>query len=337
MAGTDDMLAGRTMHRGTLAASLGRFCGSMAAVVFVVTSAVVASAVTASAQAQEAANGSAPRNDASLERITNSAGIVLVKIPAGEFLMGAPETEEGARIDEFPQHPVTISQPFFLGQYEVTQRQYAQVTGQNPSFFCTKGDGAKKVENLETDDFPVEQVTWKDAVEFCRKLTELPAEQKAGRRYRLPTEAEWQYACRAGTTTPFSSGSGLGAADANINGNFPYGGAVRGPYLGRTTRVGSYRPNAFGLFDMHGNVYEHCHDWYYRYYYRDSGKTDPRGPEDGLDHVIMGGSWSSDALRCRSACRRSNVDDGTAPYFGFRIACDVAVGDDSRSPGDRGP
>lgn len=259
--------------------------------------------------------------DADSQPAANSIGMKFVTVPAGEFLMGAPESEEGSRLDEYPQHRVEITRPFLLGQFEVTQQQYTAVMEQNPSYFSTTGGGRAKVEGLETSDFPVEQISWDEAAEFCRKLSELPAEKKAGRSYRLPTEAEWQYACRAGQQTPFSVGNQLGSDQANINGNFPYGDAERGPYLGRTAAVGSYEPNQFGLFDMHGNVAEMCQDWYARYYYRESPTTDPQGPVNGSDRVVMGGSWASDALRCRCAYRRSNATSGSGPYFGFRVVC----------------
>jgi formylglycine-generating enzyme required for sulfatase activity len=254
--------------------------------------------------------------------VINSIGMKFVEIPAGTFLMGSPESEVGSRIDERPVHEVEISRPFLLGMYEVTQAEYARVAGTNPSYFSATGPGAKKVEGMSTDRFPVEQVSWLEADEYCKKLSALPEEMEAGRAYRLPTEAEWQYACRAGTTTPFHYGPALGSKDANINGNFPYGGAPRGPFLGRTTQVGSYRPNSFGLYDMHGNVAEMVADWYGRFYYRDSPRVDPRGPEQGADKVVLGGSWGADAARCRAGFRRSNATSGKAYFFGFRIVCE---------------
>ena len=156
-------------------------------------------------------------------------------------------------------------------------------------------------------------------------MSALPEEIAAGRIYRLPTEAEWQYACRAGTTTPFHYGDSLGSQQANINGSFPYGGAPRGPFLGRTCEVGSYEPNAFGLYDMHGNITEMMSDWYGRYYFKDSPSDDPQGPEKGADKVVLGGSWGTDAARCRSAFRRSNATSGAAYFFGLRVACDVVT------------
>jgi formylglycine-generating enzyme required for sulfatase activity len=269
-----------------------------------------------------AAGSIAAGEDDALPTLTNSIGMKFVKIPAGKFLMGSPESEVGSRIDERPVHEVEISRPFWLGVYEVTQAEYERVTGSNPSYFSATGAGAKKVAGISTERFPVEQVSWVEADEYCKKLSALPEEMKAGRAYRLPTEAQWQYACRAGTTTPFHYGPALGSQDANINGNFPYGGAPRGPFLGRTTKVGSYRPNAFGVYDMHGNVAEMVADWYGRFYYKTSPSVDPPGPEQGADRVVLGGSWGTDAGRCRSGFRRSNATSGKAYFFGFRVVCE---------------
>jgi len=256
------------------------------------------------------------------ETLANSIGMKLVEIPAGEFMMGSADADKQAREDEKPQHLVKITKPFHLGQFEVTQAEYEQVTGVNPSWFSPNGGGQKKVDGHDTGRFPVESVSWEQAAEFCEKLSELPAEKAAGRRYRLPTEAEWQYACRAGTATVFHYGDSLTSTQANMNGRFPYGDAASGPYLGRTSEVGSYKPNAFGLYDMHGNVAEACSDWFGRAYYSESSTDDPQGPEKGSDRVVMGGSWSADAFRCRSAHRRSNATSGAAQYFGFRVVCE---------------
>jgi len=250
----------------------------------------------------------------------------LTLIHPGEFNMGAPEGEVGSRIDERPVHAVKITAPFFLGVYEVTQAEYEKVMSVNPSYFSSVGAGRLKVKNLDTGRLPVEQVSWDDCIVFCEKLSALPEEKAAGRVYRLPTEAEWQYSCRAGSTGPFTTGSSLGSDQANFNGKFPYGAAPRGVFLGRTSVVGSYKPNAFGLYDMHGNVAELTADRYARHYYTDSPATDPKGPEAGNDRVVLGGSWGTDAARCRSAFRRSNATSGKAYYFGFRIACDVPAG-----------
>ena len=184
--------------------------------------------------------------------VTDSIGIKLRLIPAGEFMMGSPDNEEERRDDEGPAHRVRITKPFYLGVYEVTQEQYVQLTGNNPSKFAGKTN-------------PVEVVNWKEATEFCAKLS-----AKEGVEYRLPTEAQWEWACRAGTATPFHFGYATNGSQANTNGKRPYDATPRPPYPewklgpshGRTTVVGSYPPNAWGLHDMHGNVSEWCRDWY---------------------------------------------------------------------------
>src|SRR5262249_4711820 len=154
--------------------------------------------------------------------------------------------------------------------------EYEKVVGKFPNrpiFKADRGGGP---------DHPMENVLWAEAVEFCKRLSALAEEKRAARRYRLPTEAEWEYACRAGTTTPFHFGDSLSAKQANFNGNFPYGDAGKGPYLRQTAKVGSYLPNAWGLYDMHGNVAEWCADWYDPAYYKHSPREDPRGPAKGV-------------------------------------------------------
>jgi formylglycine-generating enzyme required for sulfatase activity len=228
-------------------------------------------------------------------RVTNSLGMTLVLVPAGTYWMGSPVTEAERGTDEGPQHEVTITRPFFLGMYPVTQRQYETVTGENPSYFTHyKGGGP---------EHPVERISWEDAVAFCRKLSELPAEKAAGRVYRLPTEAEWEYACRAGSSMPFASGMVLSSREANFNGNYPYGQTNRGPYLERTSKVGSFAANAFGLYDMHGNVWEWCSDFYDRSGYKNSPRYDPAGPATGILRVVRGGSCVNIGRFCRAAYR----------------------------------
>src|SRR5439155_4637596 len=185
--------------------------------------------------------------------ITNVIGMKLTLIPAGKFLMGSAADEAERDADEW-QHEVTITKPFYMGVHEVTQGEYERVMGKNVAFFNAKNGGSP--------EHPVEQVLWPEAADFCKKLSELPEEKKAGRMYRLPTEAEWEYACRAGTRTVFHFGDSLSSTQANFNGRYGYGGAEAGPYLHKTAKVGSYQPNAFGLHDMHGNVAEWCWDWY---------------------------------------------------------------------------
>ena len=242
--------------------------------------------------AVQAPDGQAP---AMPRRITNSIQMTLTLIPAGSFQMGSPASEAERSSDEGPQHEITITRPYYMAIYPVTQRQYELVMGQNPSYLNDwKGGGP---------EFPVESISWDEAIALCRKLSELPAEKAAGRVYRLPTEAEWEYACRGGLPLPFTSGVSLSSREANFNGNYPYGGAERGPYLERTTKVGSYPPNPFGLYDMHGNVWEWCADFYERTYYRNSPRYDPPGPSHGSLRVVRGGSCYNIGRFCRAAYR----------------------------------
>jgi formylglycine-generating enzyme required for sulfatase activity len=238
----------------------------------------------------------------------NGVNLEMVLITAGTFIMGSPDSEAGRRSDE-TQHRVTISKPFYLGKYQVTQAQWQQVMGNNPSHF--KGDKL----------LPIENVSWDDTKAFCRKLkeiTQLP--------FGIPTEAQWEYACRTGTTTPFHFGSELNGSQANCNGNNPYHKTegwlwiikIKGPNLEKTTPVGKYPANAWGLYDMHGNVFEWCSDWYGEY---PSGSvTDPSGPATGSNRVIRGGSWNDDAVYCRSANRSRFGTSDRLDYLGFRLA-----------------
>ncbi len=253
------------------------------------------------------------------KEITNSIGMKLALIPAGKFLMGSPKDEKEREPFE-EQHEVSITKPFYLGVYGVTQAEYEKVTENNPSYFSPKGDGKDKVKDMDTSGFPVERVSWDDAQAFCKKLSELPEEKKAGRVYRLPTEAEWEYACRAGTKTPFHYGDSLSSKQANFCGHFPYGGADKGPYLKRTAKVGTYAANAFGLYDMHGNVWEWCQDWYDHDYYKNSPKEDPPGPAQASYRVVRGGGWHNNGRDCRSAGRFSLEPGNRSNNLGFRVA-----------------
>ncbi|MBL7040057.1 MAG: DUF1080 domain-containing protein [Pirellulaceae bacterium] len=230
---------------------------------------------------------------------TNSIGMRFVLIPPGEFLMGSPDDEENRYDDEY-QHRVRVTKPFYLGVYEVTQDEYQTVMGTNPSNFSSG-----------SSCYPVECVSWEEAVEFCRRLSSLPGEATATRAYRLPTEAEWEYACRAGTTTTYHLGDDLDHEDANVD---------QGLSLGRTTTAGSYQSNAFGLYDMHGNVWEWCQDWHLYYYYRESPIKDPQGPSQGSLRVRRGGSWDVSPALSRSAVRFGRSPSDREPSQGFRIA-----------------
>ena len=255
--------------------------------------------------------------------LTNSLDMKLVLIPKGTFMMGSPPDEKDSEEDE-RRHEVTISRDYHLGMHEVTQAQYKKIMGKNPSKF--QGDAVAErhpetnrvVKEVDSANHPVEQVSWEDAVEFCQRLSALPEEKKAGRVYRLPTEAEWEYACRAGTKTAYSFGSQLNGRQANCDGTVPYGTDSEGPYLEKTTPVGKYQANAWGLYDMHGNVWEWCADWYGEY--PKGSATDPRGPEDGSHRVIRGGSWYNGAVICRSAYRFRLDPSLRISFLGFRVA-----------------
>jgi formylglycine-generating enzyme required for sulfatase activity len=247
--------------------------------------------------------------------LTNSIRMELTLIPSGTFFMGSPEAEVGRQNCEGPRRGVTISRPFYLGIYPVTQRQYDAVMGCNPSLFAGN------------PDHPVERVGWEDAVEFCTQLAALPSENEAGRVYRLPTEAEWEFACRGGTVTLFHFGAAASFKQANFDGKHPYGGAPKGPYLQRTSKVGSYDPNGWGLYDMHGNVREWCADWFAGDYYGKRENSDPQGPQTGDLRVLRGGSWGSKGRNCRAAYREgSSPGSRNNAGFGFRVVCAVAAG-----------
>jgi formylglycine-generating enzyme required for sulfatase activity len=225
--------------------------------------------------------------------------------------MGSPATEPLRSPDEGPRTKVLLSRPFYLGAYPVTQREYPELMGRNPSHFTTCRGGGP--------DHPVERVSWKDAVGFCRQLALLAEELVPGWGYRLPSEAEWEYACRAGTESAFAFGDSLSREQANIDGRHPYGGARKGPSLGRTSRVGSYPANGWGLCDMHGNVWEWCADWYQAGYSGARLGTDPQGPPGGEARVLRGGAWNCGGRRCRSACRCPSGPDFRSFAIGFRV------------------
>jgi formylglycine-generating enzyme required for sulfatase activity len=279
-------------------------------------------------------------------------------IPAGTFMMGSPITEPQSYEDE-DLHQVTLTQGFFMGKYEVTQGLYEELMGYNPSYFYNNGqdqdfyDDDYYIEGWK--DYPVDFITWFDAVEFCNKLSVkeglTPAYTMNNRQpptgypidgvdwnigeivttvtcnwgatgYRLPTEAEWEYACRAGTTTPFNTGNSISSGlegQANFDGIYePYNGAPEGEYLGYPTPVGGYAPNAYGLYDMHGNVGEWCWDWYMSYRRTASGQTetDPKGPEGDWHKVWRGGSWFDQGTKLRSAYR-SHYGPGDNWFLSF--------------------
>jgi formylglycine-generating enzyme required for sulfatase activity len=244
----------------------------------------------------------------------------LVRIEPGKFLMGSPMTEvgRGTPADRSPdqeQREVEIKAGYAMGIYPVTQAQYRQVMGTNPSRFSPKGAYKDRVTGLTTDDFPVEGVDWPEAMELCRIVSLLAVRDK-GWVVDLPTEAEWEYACRASTTTVFYQGNTLSSRQANFNGILPYGGAEKGPNLGRPTKCGSYPANAWGLYDMSGNVYQWCKDPFDR-----KGPFPAMFPEL-VGHVARGGSFATGAVACRAAARRGNP---ALEQLGFRVVVRVGT------------
>jgi formylglycine-generating enzyme required for sulfatase activity len=243
----------------------------------------------------------------------------MIWVPPGTFLMGSPTSELERNTNEV-QHSVTLTRGFFIGRYPVTQGNYRSLINTNPSYFNTN--------NGYVLDFsrPVEQVSWSDATNYCAKLT--LQERNAGRIfpnwvYRLPTEAEWEYACRAGTTAPFYFGNSLTSGMANFYGQDGYvagTGTVfssNGVYLARTTAVGSYQPNSSGIFDMAGNVWEWCQDWFTNL--TAGSATNPTGPASGEDRVLRGGAFNNNAKDCRSAARINDSPSDNANTIGFRV------------------
>ncbi|MBD2440987.1 formylglycine-generating enzyme family protein [Nostoc sp. FACHB-110] len=240
-----------------------------------------------------------------VENVGNGATLEMVQIPGGTFTMGSPTTEAQRLDNEGPQHQVTVPM-FFMGKYEVTQAQYQAIMGNNPS--CFKGETR-----------PVEQVSWDEAIEFCKKLS-----QKTGRTYRLPSEAEWEYACRAGTTTPFYFGETIITDLANYYGHYTYASAPKGQYRQQTTNIGQFPPNSFGLYDMHGNVWEWCLDIYNNNYNRVPTDGSAWVSENDHDSRIMrGGSWDSYPRKCRCAYRVRNARADRGNDVGFRLVCAV--------------
>ncbi|NJN89764.1 MAG: SUMF1/EgtB/PvdO family nonheme iron enzyme, partial [Leptolyngbyaceae cyanobacterium SL_5_14] len=270
------------------------------------------------------------------EDLGNGVILEMVKIPAGEFLMGAATGEESSYDGERPQHRVKVPE-FWTGKFAVTQEQWSQVAGlpkvkldlnPKPSF----SNGAKR---------PVEQVSWDEAVEFCARLNgfvEARLSRKTGKSYRLPTEAEWEYACRAGTTTPFHFGETITSDLVNFNGNYTYGNAPKGEYREQTTDVGSFPANAFGLYDMHGNVWEWCADQWYGSYANKPDLLKQNGaiawteettgmapkPDKVNYRLLRGGSWCNVPWVCRSALRLWYLRGGRNLSIGFRVVCGVS-------------
>jgi len=281
-----------------------------------------------------ASRGSSTRADtpsASTQTTAAAYPSNMVRIEGGAFTMGSPANEVSRDSDEV-QHRVTVS-TFYMSKYQVTQAEYQVVMRTNPSYF--------KGANL-----PVENVSWYDAVEYCNALSQregltpaytidksrsdpnnkneydnlkwLVTRNPNANGYRLPTEAEWEYACRAGTTTPFSTGNNITTSQANYDGNYPYNNNAKGTYREKTTPVGSFAANRWGLYDMHGNVWEWCWDWYGEY--KNEAQTNPTGAVSGASRVIRGGGWNSNAGgSVRSASRSDGYPSGRYANIGFRL------------------
>lgn len=252
----------------------------------------------------------------------------MVAIPAGSFTMGSPSTEKERSLDE-QQHTVSIS-AFYLGQTQVTKGQFTEfIAATNYPTEAEKGDGSygwtgiawgkdksynwRNVVFTQTDQHPVVCVSWNDAMAYIGWLN-----KETGKTYRLPTEAEWEYACRASTTTPFSFGDTITPEQVNYNGNYPYAGGAKGLYRGRTVAVKSLPVNPWGLYEMHGNVWEWCADWYGEY--KPEAEINPVGPDAGSDRVLRGGSCFGRGGRTRSACRFRYGPARRDVYIGFRLA-----------------
>ena len=264
-------------------------------------------------------------NGVNTERLTDpNPPTGFVWIPAGSFTMGSPTSEAGRWTDE-EQHTVTLTKGFYMGKYAVTQGQYLAVVGSNPSRFQTTDYNGNPISpDLNR---PVEMVSWDDATNYCALLTQ--TDRAAGRipaswTYRLPTEAEREYACRAGTTTAFHFGNAIHGGMANFYDYYEYDAAIGDiiiaspsvPWLPRTTTVGSYAPNTFGLYDMHGNLWEWCRDWYGAY--PAGAGVDPTGAATGSYRVVRGGCWRSYGWHCLAAIRGGNHPAARNIYIGFR-------------------
>ncbi len=239
-----------------------------------------------------------------IENLGNGVQLEMVEIPGGTFMMGSPSSEANRYKDEAPQHKVTIP-AFYMGKYQVTQAHWQEIMWNNPSHF------------KRNDKLPVEQVNWNETIEFCRKLS-----KKTGNKYRLPSEAEWEYACRAGTTTPFAFGETITPEIVNYKGTYPYGEAPKGEYRRKIISVGSLGvANEFGLYDMHGNVWEWCQDTWHDNYIDAPVDSNTREIllSDNTNRILRGGAYDSDANDCRSANRGVNTPDFRSLSVGFRV------------------
>jgi formylglycine-generating enzyme required for sulfatase activity len=254
-----------------------------------------------------------------------------VRIDPGEFQMGVPDGEKDASGDDIPRHPVTITKPFYLGKYHLQRGQFQSFV--KAKEYQTEGEKAgdsstwQKVSFEQTDKHPVVCVNWNDATAFCQWLdgkarNQVRRELGSGEWHvMLPTEAQWEFACRAGTDTPFHFGEKLNGIQANCDGNVPYGTEEKGPFLKGTTPGGKYAANRWGLHDMHGNAWQWCQDTYDAEYYVKSPIKDPTNQKKNEDRrVLRGGSWFSTATSCRAASRDKNIASYRNSRVGFRVA-----------------
>jgi formylglycine-generating enzyme required for sulfatase activity len=237
----------------------------------------------------------------------------MMAIPGGSFMMGAPESEPESGDDERPQHEVTLS-PFYLSRYPITQAQWRIVAGYESIDQELNPDPSR----FKGDRRPVENVSWDDAQEFCQRLA-----QRTGLSYRLPTEAEWEYACRAGTATPFHFGEAITPELVNYDGNYTYNDSQKGEYREETTEVGSFPANDWGLHDLHGNVLEWCEDtWHDNYEGAPiDGSAWLESSRKEAGRLLRGGSWDGGSGYCRSAFRYYYSRDFRNNYGGFRVCC----------------
>ena len=245
------------------------------------------------------------------EDLGNGITLDLVSIPGGRFIMGSPDSEQGRYDRESPQHSVTLH-PFHMGKFTITQAQWRQVAALPQIKTSLRSDPS----NFKGDNLPIEEVSWYEAVEFCARLS-----QKTGKEYRLPSEAEWEYACRAGTTTAFHFGETITPELVNYDGRYPFRNAPKGTYRVKTTPVGSFQvANAFGLYDMHGNVWEWCADhWHYSYQGAPNDGNIWLSSNEWSSRLLRGGSWPFNAGNCRSACRYYVSPGLHSNSFGFRV------------------
>jgi formylglycine-generating enzyme required for sulfatase activity len=245
------------------------------------------------------------------ELLAEDVAITMIQIPAGEFQMGSPELEAERRSNEGPKHLVKLGS-FFMGQTAVTQAQWQVVAGWPKQQLELKDQPSR----FQGANRPVEQVSWEEAVEFCRRLS-----VRTGREYTLPSEAQWEYSCRAGTTTPFSFGETLTPDLSNYDGNYTYASGPKGVDRIRTSEVDSFPANGWGLHDMHGNVWEWCLDLWHATY--KGAPADGRAwmLGGGPHRLLRGGSWNDLPRYCRSAYRGLNLPDNRINDVGFRVCC----------------